>query len=140
MKIFFAGPLTDLPNPELTKTFYEKLSSVAQKLGYEAFWAYQHGTDPLKNPDVTPQEVNRRDIEELSKNDLLIAYVGLPSTGTGIEIEYAHAHNIPVVLMYEQGKKISRMLRGDPSVKKEIVFTSPDDALVQLETYLSSIC
>ncbi len=136
MRIFFAGPLTNLANPDKTKAFYRQLEDVARARGCTYFWAFRHGTDPVANPGVTPRDVYERDISELEKSDLMIAYVGEPSTGTGLEIEHARIKNIPVYLLYEKNKKISRMLRGCPAVKKELVFTSQDDALSQFDTLL----
>jgi nucleoside 2-deoxyribosyltransferase len=138
MKIFFAGPLTDLKNPEGTKAFYVRLADAVRSLGFGFFWAFLSGTDPIKNPDVPSSEVYQRDIRELDTSDIMIAYMGEPSTGTGIEIEHAYHTNKPVIILYEKGKNISRMLRGCPAIKKEIVYTSEDDALEQLKNHLSS--
>ncbi|MBI3559707.1 nucleoside 2-deoxyribosyltransferase [Candidatus Gottesmanbacteria bacterium] len=139
MRIFFAGPLTNLANPDKTKAFYRQLEDVARARGCTYFWAFRHGTDPVANPDVTPRDVYERDIEELEKSDLMVAYVGEPSTGTGLEIEHAHHKGIPVYLLYEKGKKISRMLRGCPAVKKELVFTDESNALAQFNKLLKSL-
>jgi nucleoside 2-deoxyribosyltransferase len=139
MRIFFAGPLTDLKDPKRTKTFYRRLAGVAKSNGFDYFWAFLHGTDPVLNPNVQPTQVYQADIKQLSHSDLMVAYMGEPSTGTGIEIEYANTHAIPVYILYEKGNRISRMLRGCPAVKKEIVFTSPEDALKQFDTLLSRL-
>jgi nucleoside 2-deoxyribosyltransferase len=139
MKIFFAGPLTNLENPDKIKAFYIKLAELAKKLGHEPFWAFLSGTDPIKNPDVSADEVYRRDIEQIAKSDLMIAYVGESSIGTGEEIEYAKTVKVQVIILYEKGDKITRMLTGNPAVKKEIVFENEDDALKQLEAYLLSL-
>jgi nucleoside 2-deoxyribosyltransferase len=139
MRIFFAGPLNDLKNPETTKSFYRRLASVARANGFEYFWAFLHGTDPILNPAIPPRAVYGKDIRHLSQSDVIVAYVGEPSTGTGIEIGYANTHNIPVYILYEKGKQISRMLRGCPAVKKEIVFTSEKDALTQFDTLLRQL-
>lgn len=139
MRIFFAGPLTDLKNPAATKSFYKKLARVAHKHGFDYFWAFLNGTDPVKNPDVTPVKVYATDIRELDASDLMVAYMGEPSTGTGIEIEHANKRNIPVWILYEQGKRVSRMLRGCPAVKQELVFSSERDALTQFDTLLSQL-
>lgn len=139
MRIFFAGPLTDLKNPEGTKAFYQKLSDVAVQNGCTYFWAFMNGTDPIKNPEVSAQDVYARDIAELEKSDLMVAYVGEPSTGTGLEIEHAKMKNIPVYLLFEKGKNISRMLLGCPAVKKELIFADESDALAQFETLVKSL-
>ncbi len=139
MRIFFAGPLTDLKNPEKTKSFYTKLRDVAVAEQYDYFWAFLSGTDPVQNPDVSPRKVYYVDTRQLRHSDLMVAYVGEPSTGTGLEIEYARLCNVPVVILYEKNKRISRMLRGCPSVRKEIVFTSEKDCLKQFQKLLQDL-
>lgn len=139
MRIFFAGPLTDLQNPEQTKAFYQKLAEVAQKNGFDYYWAFLNGTDPIKNPDVTPPVVYTTDLAELAKSDLMVAYIGEPTTGTGQEIEYAREHNIPVYLIFEKGKHITRMVLGSPNVKGIIEFTNQEEALVQFDRLVKSL-
>lgn len=139
MRIFFGGPLTDLHNREETKEFYKKLSAVAEANGYEYYWAFLRGTDPEENPDVPPARVYQIDTYELERSNLMIAYVGEPSTGTGQEVEYARTHNIPVYLLFEKGKRISRMLLGAPNIKGTIEFADEQDAMRQLDTLLKSL-
>jgi 2'-deoxynucleoside 5'-phosphate N-hydrolase len=139
MRIFFAGPLTDLANPEQTKKFYKKMADVAQENGFDYYWAFMRGTDPELNPDVSPSRVFQIDTYELEESDLMIAYVGEPSVGTGEEIEFAREHRIPVYLLFEKDKKISRMLLGTPNLKGTIEFSSEEDALSQLDTLLKSL-
>src|SRR5690348_1535403 len=117
MRIFFGGPLTELKDKEKAKAFYRRISEVAVKNGIDGYWAFLNGTDPQLNPDVTPATVYTTDLSELQKSDLMIAYIGEPTTGTGQEIEYAKEHNIPVYLLYEKGKNITRMALGSPNIK-----------------------
>src|SRR4030042_4498158 len=123
MRIFFAGPLTNLDSPQETKVWYDQLDHVAKDNGFETFWAFRSGTDPVANPDVDPDYIYERDLSELDKSNLMIAYVGEPTTGTGQELEYAHEHNIPVYLIFKKGKPVSRMVLGNPAVKGTIEFT-----------------
>ena len=139
MRIFFAGPLTGLKNPEATKAFYTKMGEVAAKNGFDYFWAFQSGTDPVSNPNVDPEYIYYKDLKELADSNLMIAYVGEPSPGTGQELEYAKEHNIPVYLVFEKGRAVSRMILGNPAVKGTIEFTDEKDALNQLKTLLTSI-
>lgn len=139
MRIFFAGPLTDLKNPDKTKAFYTKLAEVAQNHGFDYFWAFQHGTDPNVEHKISAREVYKRDKTELLKSDIMVAYIGEPSSGVGVEVELAHEHNIPVYVLYEKGRWTSRMLRGCPAVKKEVVFTDEPDALSQFASLLKSL-
>jgi len=139
MRIFFGGPLTELTHPGQTKAFYKQMARVANARGFTSYWAFLNGTDPIKNPDVAPAAVYRTDLTELGKSDLMIAYIGKPTTGTGEEIEYAREHHIPVYLLFEKGKNVSRMVLGSPNVKGTIEFTGKDDALRQLDTLLSRL-
>ena len=139
MKIFFSGPLTNLTNPEATKALYLKLDAMAKEAGHDTFWAFLSGTDPIKNPEVSAAEVYRRDIKSLSESDIMVSYAGEPSTGTGIEIGYATEYDKPIVILYEKGKHVSRMLRGCPAIKKEIVFSDDADAVSQLSAYLKKV-
>jgi len=139
MKIFFASPLTNLKNPDKSKAFFTRLDDAAKKLKYETFWAFQNGTDPNVERILSAPEVYRKDTDALQNSDLMIAYITEPSSGVGIEVEYANTHNIPVVVLYEKGVWTSRMLRGCPSVKKEIIYETEDDAVRQLTEYLSSL-
>lgn len=139
MRIFFAGPLTGLTKPEETKEFYKKMKDVAVANGFDAFWAFLSGTDPVKNPNVDPEYIYYKDLKELEESNLMIAYVGELSTGTGQELEYAKEHDIPAYLVFEKGCKVSRMVLGNPTVKGTIEFTCYDDALSQLDILLKSI-
>lgn len=139
MRIFFAGPLTDLKHPDKTKSFYGKLAEIAKANGFEYFWAFQNGTDPNVERIISAKEVYTRDSKELLKSDLMVAYIGEPSLGVGVEVEIAHTHNIPVYVLYEKDRWTSRMLRGCPAVKKELIFTDENDALTQFDTLLKSL-
>jgi nucleoside 2-deoxyribosyltransferase len=139
MRIFFAGPLTNLQNPEATKKWYRDMAGIANKNGFECFWAFLSGTDPVKDPGVDPDYIYEKDLRELGKSNIMIAYIGEPSTGTGQELEYAKEHDIPIYLVYEKNKPVSRMVIGNPEVKGVIEFTDFDDALSQLDKLLASI-
>lgn len=139
MRIFFAGPLTNLQHPDKTKAFYKKLAALTEKNGIEYFWAFLNGTDPIANPDVPANKVYEVDKGQLEQSDVMVAYVGEPSTGTGMEIEIAKNRGIPVYLIYEKGARVSRMLRGCPAVKGEIVFTDENDGLTQFDALLKKL-
>lgn len=139
MRIFFAGPLTDLRDPIKTKAFYKRLAAVADLNKVDYFWAFLNGTDPIANPDVPAPKVYEVDKRELEQSDAMVAYVGEPSTGTGIEIEIAKNRSIPVYILYKKGQRVSRMLRGCPAVKDEIVFENETDALAQFDRLLKHL-
>ena len=141
-KIYIAGALSEQKQTkqffnlfEDLKRFYEDIGAICEKHGIESFIPHLRH-DPIKNPDLTPEGVYRRNADKLTQSDLLIAYVGLPSLGVGIELQLVKQADIPTVLLYEKDKYISRMARGNPAVIKEIIFSDFDDALAQLHDFL----
>ena len=53
-----------------------------------------------------------------------------------MELAYAENNKIPIILLYETGKRISRFPRGIPTVIAEIQFNDYEDALNQLKEVL----
>jgi nucleoside 2-deoxyribosyltransferase len=134
-KIYVSGALTDVENPAEIKAFYEKIGLLCEEIGFQSYVPHLH-TDPVNNPDITPREVFDKDKHEVSISDLVIAYLGSLSFGVGMELAYAENNKIPIILLYETGKRISRFPRGIPSVIAEIQFNDHEDALNQLKNVL----
>jgi nucleoside 2-deoxyribosyltransferase len=134
-QVYISGALTGLPDLEATKAFYESIASVCTELGIKAYVPHRV-SDPAKNADLTPAQVYRIDREQVRAADLVIAYVGFPSLGVGMELEIACQQGVPVVLLWEEGSRISRMARGSPAVAEEIRFSSPAQALQALRDWL----
>ena len=135
--VYISGALTGIANPEATKAFYESIGLLCEKMGFNAYVPHLH-TDPVNNPDVTPQQVFETDKKMVSQADLVIVYMGQPSFGVGMEIAYAEMNQIPTILVYEEGKTISRFPRGIPSKIGEVVFKTHEDALQKLREILET--
>ncbi|HEY9741900.1 MAG TPA: XRE family transcriptional regulator [Coleofasciculaceae cyanobacterium] len=133
--VYISGALTGIENPAKIKAFYEDIGSLCQEIGFKAYVPHLN-TDPIDNPDVTPRQVFETDKHQVSTSDLAIAYLGYPSFGVGMELAYAEINNIPLILLYERGKNISRFPRGIPTVISEIQFSSYEDALARLRSIL----
>lgn len=133
--IYISGALTGINNQDLIKNFYEAIAKLCQNIGLQAYVPHLN-TDPVKHPFVTPEEVFKTDKNQVIKSNLVIAYVGYPSLGVGMELAYAEANNIPVILLYEEQKNISRFPRGIPNKIFEIQFKNYEDALNQLKKIL----
>jgi nucleoside 2-deoxyribosyltransferase len=134
-RVYISGALTGIANSVEIKAFYEAIGSLCQEMGFQAYVPHLT-TDPTNNPDISPRQVFETDKLQVSTSDLAIAYLGLPSFGVGMELAYAEINNIPLILLYERGKNISRFPRGIPSVISEIQFSSYEDALAQLKSIL----
>jgi len=138
LKIYISGALTGIENSAKIKAFYEAIGSLGQEMGFQAYVPHLK-TDPTNNPDVSPRQVFETDKHQVSASDLVIAYLGFPSFGVGMELAYAEINNIPLILLYERGKNISRFPRGIPTVISEIQFNSYEDALAQLRSILEQL-
>lgn len=118
-KIYISGPLTGVENIESLKSFYQQVGHLCSNLGAEPYIPHLV-SDPILNPDLSSRNVYDLDHRNVVAADLVIAYVGVPSLGVGQEIEIARQNKIPIILIYEENKKVSRMARGNPSVILEL--------------------
>ncbi len=134
-KVYISGALTGIENSAEIKAFYEAISSLCQEMLFQAYVPHL-ATDPTTNPDVSPQQVFEIDKLQVSNSDIVIAYLGIPSLGVGMELAYAEINNISLILLYERSKTVSRFPRGIPTVISEIQFSSKEDALAQLRSVL----
>lgn len=134
-RVYISGALTGIDNLAEIRNFYENISSTCEEIGFQAYVPHLN-TDPIHHPNITPQQVFETDKRQVSEADLLIAYIGYPSLGVGMELAYAEIKAIPIILLYETGKEISRFPRGIPTVFAEIKFSNYDDALTQIKTVL----
>jgi nucleoside 2-deoxyribosyltransferase len=63
---------------------------------------------------ISPAEVYQRDTDWIDACDALVAEVSTPSHGVGYEIAYALSRGKPVLCCYRQGRRVSKMLLGNP--------------------------
>jgi nucleoside 2-deoxyribosyltransferase len=61
-----------------------------------------------------PREVFDRDTDWIRSCDALIAEVSVPSHGVGYEICFALSAGKPVLCLYQEGRKVSIMITGNP--------------------------
>ncbi len=135
-KVYVAGALSYAPDLEALKKFYEDIGGVCACAGLKEFVPHLK-YDPVNNPEVSPEEVYRMDSEQVRGAGLLIAYVGVPSLGTGMELEIAHRYGVPIIMLWaEKDGYISRMARGTPAILQTIVFENYEDGLAQLKVAL----
>ena len=100
--------------------------------------------NPIKSSDLIqsnifflPHEdktVNTKDI--ISKCDLVIAEVSLPSTGQGIELGWADYTKTPILCMYEKGTKISSSLKY--ITNEFIEYDSVEDMIKKIRDFIKN--
>lgn len=134
-KVYVSGALTGVESISSVRKFYEDIGDTCKKVGLIPYIPHIN-TDPIINSDITPSEVFKIDKEKVVNSDLVIAYVGYPSLGVGMEIAYAETNNIPVILLYESGKTVSRFPRGIPNLYGEIQFDTFSEAISKLTVTL----
>lgn len=134
-RVYISGALTGIDNSDVIKSFYEDIGSLCNNMGFESYVPHLN-TDPINHPNIDPRQVFQTDKHQVSLSDLVIAYLGFPAFGVGMELAYAETKDISVILLYEKNKSISRFPRGIPTVFSEIKFNNYQDALNQLEKVL----
>ncbi len=63
---------------------------------------------------LAPRYVYERDVNWIQNCDVLIAEVSIPSHGVGYEIGYALNAGKRVICLYSEGRKVSKMITGNP--------------------------
>lgn len=137
--IYISGPLTGVSNITSLKNFYEQIGNICFQLGMQPYIPHKH-SDPILHRDLLPETIYRMDRDHISNSDWVVAYVGSPAVGVGQEIEIARECNIPVILLYETGRTISRMVRGNPTVKAEVTGDDLEGILLKLELTMLHLC
>lgn len=143
--IYVSGPLTGLSETEHARclALYERIADVCHDFGFLGFLPHKYG-DPKAKAHLTPEQIDMQDRTAVTQSRLMVAYVGIPSHGAGIEIEMAHHSHKPVILLFEkerlEQRMISRLVLGAPAVIDKIAFGSEAEALALLRWSLHEFC
>lgn len=132
-KAYISGALTAVWEKVKLKILYEDIGKLCEKKNIRPYIPHLHQSLD-QNPDIPVKEMYDSNMSQVDISHLLIAYVGIPSQGTGMEIERAHLTGADIIILSEKNKQISRMVRGCPAVKLHIEFTDHHDAISQLDS------
>ncbi|HEY8805987.1 MAG TPA: sigma-70 region 4 domain-containing protein [Candidatus Limnocylindria bacterium] len=121
-EVYISGALTAIADGARARVFYELLAEIVSECGLRPYLPHQ-STDPIAAPDLDPRSVYLIDRARVERSGLLIAYAGAPSFGVGIEVEIARERGIPVILVAERDRTVSRILLGSPAVVDVVRFT-----------------
>lgn len=122
---YVSGALTALEDGARMRLFYELLAEVVEAAGLRAYLPHRV-SDPVAAPHLEPRAVYDIDRAHVTGARVLVAYAGIPSFGVGIEVELAREHNVPVVIVVERDRTVSRLLLGNPAVVDVVRFTDLD--------------
>ena len=88
---------------------------------------------------IDPYEVYSRDIAWIQASDALIAEVSAPSHGVGYEIGYALGLGKPVLALYQEERRISKMISGNPDPRLLVrAYETPEQAVEMIRGFLST--
>lgn len=139
--VYVSGALTDVPTETRPKyiAFYEDLGRMINNLGLTAYVPHWN-TDPVKHKDVTPRQVDLIDRTAVTSAMLVLVVADNPSLGVGIEVEMAYHAGKPVVLLASservERRLISRLVRGNPSVTHEILYSTFEQGVQEAEAFI----
>src|SRR5690242_11883782 len=122
---YVSGALTALEDGARTRLFYELLAEVVESAGLRAYLPHRV-TDPVAASHLDPRAVYDIDRAHVTGSRVVVAYAGIPSFGVGIEVELAREHGIPVILVVERDRTVSRLLLGNPAVVEIVRFADLD--------------
>lgn len=88
--------------------------------------------------ELSAQELFVRDMECLDKSSFIVSEYTTPSHGVGVETGVAYIKKMPVIGLYEKGKKVSRVVKGAPHIRL-IEYESEDDALNKFKLELKKL-
>ena len=121
---YVSGALTSLEDGARTRLFYELLAEVVEASGLRAYLPHRV-TDPATTAHLDPRAVYDIDRAHVTGSRVVVAYAGIPSFGVGIEVELAREHGIPVILVVERDRTVSRLLLGNPAVVVHWLLNQP---------------
>jgi len=108
---YISGPLQAADDLSKARVFYELLAEICWDCGWEPYLPHQQ-TDPVHHADASARSVFARDLGAVSAADLIVAYVGAPSSGVGAELGIAHERQIPVIGICGLEGVASRFIEG----------------------------
>ena len=128
MKIYFACSITGGREFE---RIYQDLMAALLGDGHEIPTAHLAESNVIALEAVTPaREVYERDVIWIRKADALIAEVSAPSHGVGYEIGFALQVGKPVLCIHQEGRKISKMISGNPHPRLTVqAYREPQEAI-----------
>jgi nucleoside 2-deoxyribosyltransferase len=137
MNIYFACAITAGREFELV---YQAIVHALVEDGHSVLTAHlaESGVTALE-AGIEPHAVYARDVAWLRDSDVLIAEVSMPSHGVGYEIGFSLGLGKPVLALYQQGRKISKMINGNPDPNLSVKsYQTAEEAVGQARKFLNT--
>ena len=118
MNIYFACSITG--GREFERV-YQDLTAALVMDGHEVPTAHLAASSVVSlEAVVAPHEVYERDMTWIQAAYALIAEVSVPSHGVGYEIGFALNAGKPALCLFQEGRKISKMISGNPHPQLQV--------------------
>ena len=112
MNIYFACSITG--GREFERV-YQDLTAALLADGHDVPTAHLAESNVLSlEAVVNPHEVYERDVTWIQAARALVAEVSVPSHGVGYEIGFALNAGKPVLCLFQERRKVSKMISGNP--------------------------
>ncbi|HKJ39360.1 MAG TPA: nucleoside 2-deoxyribosyltransferase [Anaerolineales bacterium] len=137
MNIYFACSLTG--GREL-ETVYQAIARALAEKGHKVLTAHLVESNVMEvEAAFSPSEVYLRDTAWIHKCDVLVAEVSVPSHGVGYEIGFALGIGKPVLALYQEGRKVSKMISGNPDKNLTVkIYATADESIQVLTQFLAT--
>ncbi|MGC8855837.1 MAG: nucleoside 2-deoxyribosyltransferase [Anaerolineae bacterium] len=138
MNIYFACSITAGREFE---PVYQALVAALSADGHEIPTAHLAGNNVLAlEAVVDAAEVYARDVAWIRACQALIAEVSVPSHGVGYEIGFALNEGKPVLCLYQQGRKVSKMITGNPHRRLKVAaYRHGEEAIALARQFLAQL-
>ena len=133
-QVYISVPATKF----IRRDLYERIGAIVSELGYEPYISHLHKTLE-EHTYVLTTDAYPIYKKKIQSSCLVIVNAGRPSLDVGIELEIAASSGIPIILMYEHSAKVSKLVRGLPSVKASISYQNEKVALSYLKEQIQKI-
>lgn len=136
MNIYFACSITGGREFE---SVYQAIVRALTEEGHEVPTAHlaESGVGAVEAV-IHPDEVYERDVAWIRACDVLIAEVSVPSHGVGYEIGFALGLGKPVLALYQEERRVSKMISGNPDSRLTVEpYQTPEDAIQKMGVFLS---
>ncbi len=130
MNIYFACSITGGREFE---PVYQDLTAAMLADGHEVPTAHLAAATVVElEAVVSPADVYERDVRWIEGADALVAEVSVPSHGVGYEIGYALNAGKRVLCLFHEGRKVSKMVSGNPHPNLRVRTYKNNQEAVQL--------
>ncbi len=128
LKAYLASALTGL-DPQQEKEIFEVQEIIAHVCSAHGIEPYQPRkiSHPTMHKDLLPPTVWHMDHDRVLASDLLILLAHEPSFGAGEEAEFARNALLPIIVIFPEGRPVSRMVLGMPATVLTVGYGSKED-------------